>query len=66
MIRDQQWGPLRERRVRLHSGFQLEVGIVTPTWATLSLDPGTERVLRDGCQILHDPERLLHEALATL
>jgi hypothetical protein len=66
LIRDQQWGPLRERRVRLRSGLQVELGIVTPTWARLPLDPGTAKVLRDGCRILHDPQGLLREALATV
>ena len=66
LIRDQWWGPLRERRVRLHSGLQVELGITWPTWASLPLDPGTQRVLRDGCRILHDPQSRLKEARATL
>jgi hypothetical protein len=44
----------------------VELGIVPPSWAAIPLDPGTEKVLRDGCRILHDPERLLQDALATL
>lgn len=66
LICDRRWGPLRERRVRLHSGLQVELGIVRPTWASLPLDPGTDKVLRDGCQILHDPQRLLAEAMNAL
>ncbi len=66
LIRDQTWGPLHERRVRLRSGLQVELGVVTPAWASLPLDPGTARVLRDGCRILHDLEGLLGEALAAL
>lgn len=66
LVRDQWWGPLRERRVRLGSGLQVELGVVPPTWAQLPLDPDTERVLRHGCRILHDPEGLLRAALATL
>ncbi len=66
LIRDQLWGPLRERRVRLRSGLQVELGVVTPAWAALPLNPGTARVLGDGCRILHDPEGLLGEALAAL
>jgi hypothetical protein len=34
-----------------------------PSWAAVPLDPGTARVLRDGCRILHDPEGLLGHAL---
>lgn len=66
LICDRWWGPLRERRVRLHSGLQVELGIVRPTWASLPLDPGTDRVLRGGCRILHDPQRRLMEAMNTL
>jgi hypothetical protein len=66
VIRDQAWGPLRERRVRLRSGLQVELGIVSPTWAALPLDPGTAKVLSDGCRILLDPDGVLHEALAAL
>jgi uncharacterized protein len=66
LIRDQAWGPLRERRVRLRSGLQVELGVVSPTWASLPLDHGTARVLRDGYRILHDPEGLLREATASL
>lgn len=66
LIHDQWWGPLRERRVRLRSGLHVELGIVQPTWASLPLDVGTERVLRDGCRILHDPQDRLKEALTAL
>lgn len=66
LIRDQMWGPLRERRVRLRSGLQAELGVVPPTWAALPLDPGTAKVLKDGCRILHDPEGTLEAALSTL
>ena len=58
--------PLRERRVRTHSGLQVELGIVSPTWAALPLDPGTATVLRDGCRILHDPQGVLQKAMAAL
>lgn len=66
LIRDRTWGPLRERRVRLRSGLQVELGIVSPDWASLPLDRGTARVLRDGCRVLHDPEGILRKALAAL
>lgn len=66
LIRSQYWGPLMERRVRLRSGLQVELGVVSLDWVSLPLDPGTARVLRDGCRILHDPEGLLREAEAAL
>jgi hypothetical protein len=50
----------------LRSGLQVELGLVPPHWAALPLDPGTAKVLRDGCKILYDREGILREALATL
>ncbi|QNN51159.1 nucleotidyltransferase domain-containing protein [Nocardioides mesophilus] len=66
LIRDQMWGPLRERRVRLRSGLQVELGVVPPSWAAIPLDSGTKKVLRDGCRILHDPDGIFRAALARL
>lgn len=66
LIRDQRWGPLRERRVRLHSGLQVELGLVQPGWAAVPLDPGTAKVLSDGCKILQDRDGILHQAMASL
>jgi predicted nucleotidyltransferase len=63
LIRDQTWGPLRERRVRLRSGLHVELGLVTPEWLSLPLDHGTAKVLGDGCRVLHDPQGLLHDTL---
>lgn len=66
LIRDQKWGPLRERRVRLRSGLHVELGVVPTTWAALPLDPGTKQVLRDGWKVVYDPENILRDALAVL
>lgn len=44
--------------------LQVELGIVGPGWASLPLEPGTERVLRDGCRILYDPQGRLKGALS--
>jgi predicted nucleotidyltransferase len=66
VIRTQAWGPLTERRVRLRSGLHAELGVATPSWASLPLDRGTRNVLRDGCKILYDPRDLLREALDAL
>lgn len=66
VIRDQSWGPLRERRVRTRSGLHVELGIVSPDWASVPLDPGTARVLGAGSRVLHDPQGVLQKALATL
>jgi hypothetical protein len=66
LIRCQEWGPLTERRARLSSGLVVELGVVTRGWLSAPLDPGTARVLRDGCRVLHDPENLFGDALAAL
>ncbi|RZT14774.1 hypothetical protein EV649_5552 [Kribbella sp. VKM Ac-2569] len=66
LIRCQDWGPLTERRVRLSSGLVVELGVVTEEWLSTPLDPGTAKVLRDGCRILHDPESLFDGALRML
>lgn len=63
-VREQQWGPVTERRRRLPSGLEVEIGITTPAWAALPLDPGTHRVLADGARCLHDPDRLILHAVA--
>ncbi|TDO44466.1 hypothetical protein EV651_1349 [Kribbella sp. VKM Ac-2571] len=63
LIRCQEWGPLTERRARLSSGLVVELGVVTGEWLSAPLDPGTAKVLRDGCRVLHDPENLFGRAL---
>ena len=62
LIRAMAWGPLLERRYRLRSGLQVEIGLVTPNWAGLPLDRGTRRVLHDGHRALYDPAGLLARA----
>lgn len=66
LIRTRQWGPVTERRARLPSGLQVELGVAPPRWAALPLDPGTRAVLHHGCRILYDPDGLLHDALSAL
>ena len=66
LIRTQRWGPLTERRVRLRSGLQVELGVTDPTWAAVPLDAGTARVLSDGCQVLYDPGHVLGRAIDAL
>jgi uncharacterized protein len=62
VVRTRRWGPLVERRARLASGLEIEVGIVEPSWASVDpVDAGTRRVVLDGFRILHDPHGLLGE-----
>ena len=62
LIRAMAWGPVLERRYRLRTGLQVEIGLVSPTWAQLPLDSGTRRVLNDGHHALYDPAGLLARA----
>jgi nucleotidyltransferase-like protein len=65
IIRTQPWGVLTERRLALASGLEVDVGVVAPSWASLSpLDPGTAKVVAGGLIPLHDPHRLLDALVA--
>jgi hypothetical protein len=60
VIRRMKWGPLTERRVVLASGFEVELGLATLSWASTDpLDEGTAGVVRDGCLPLVDPDGIL-------
>jgi hypothetical protein len=60
IVRTRRWGVLVERRLAMPDGPELDVGIVSPSWAsTAPLDPGTARVAREGLVALHDPDGLL-------
>jgi RimJ/RimL family protein N-acetyltransferase len=53
-------GVLTEQRLRMASGLELDVAIGGPTWASSEpVDPGTARVVREGCRVIHDPEGVL-------
>ena len=60
--KDADYGPLWSRHVTLVDGLEVEFGFSTPAWASLEpIDPGTRRVVVDGCHVLFDPERLLNK-----
>jgi hypothetical protein len=62
IVRTQRWGVLTERRLAMASGLEVDVGVVAPSWASLSpLDAGTAQVVAAGLIPLHDPHRLLEE-----
>jgi hypothetical protein len=66
-VRERDWGPLRERRYRTaEGGLEVELGITPLTWLETPVDPGTARVLRDGCCVLADPDGLAEAALRSL
>ena len=65
LVRAMDWGPVRERRMRLRSGLQVELGIAPMSWASVPLDAGTRRVLSDGHRVIYDTG-VLASAVATL
>jgi len=65
---DEEHGVLWSRRLWLEQGrLEVEIGFARPAWAEVNpLDPGTQRVVADGCRILHDPDRLLARLCAAV
>ena len=67
LVRRRDWGPITERRLRLPSGLEVEVGLATPSWAAIDpVDAGTRRVVADGLRAVYDPQRLLAELACAL
>jgi hypothetical protein len=65
LARTAEWGAIAERRLRLPSGLEIEVGIGHSSWArTAPVDPGTRAVVRDGLWPVFDPRGLLGELTA--
>ncbi len=57
IVRRMEWGPLfTERRLRLESGFEVDVGFAPIQWASVEpVDAGTASVVGSGAVPLHDP-----------
>lgn len=67
LIRANDFGAIQERRLEVPTGLVIEVGIGQTSWAgTTPVDPGTERVIRDGLVSLYDPHALLKALLAAV
>lgn len=66
--RDEDYGELWSRRLWLEqNGGEFEFGFASPSWADVNpLDPGTRRVIADGCSILHDPKKILRRLCAAV
>ena len=65
---DEDYGELWSRRLWLEqNGGEVEFGFASPSWADVNpLDPGTRRVIADGCCILHDPKKILSRLCAAV
>jgi hypothetical protein len=67
LIRAEDFGRVRERRLATADGHEIEVCIGRPNWASVDpVDPGTASVVRGGLQPLYDPSRLLEDLLAVV
>ena len=61
--RDALYGALWSRHVRVDDGLEVEFGFAPLSWATRDPpDPGTARVISDGCRVLYDPDAMLAAA----
>ena len=61
---DKEYGAVWSRHLHLDTGgvgcAEVELSFGQPDWAAIApLDSGTQRVVRDGCRILYDPEERL-------
>jgi len=58
-VQMEKWGRATSVRVWFTEGLEVEFSLAAPDWARPPLDEGTARVLRDGYQVIYDPEGLL-------
>jgi predicted nucleotidyltransferase len=63
-VRD--FGAIQERRLRRASGFEIEVGVGSISWAAAPPDPGTAAVALDALVPLYDPDGHLRRLLDAL
>jgi uncharacterized protein len=57
---DEEYGAVWSRRVWFIPEGEVEISFAPLSWADTSpVDPGTARVIDDGCRILFDPDGLL-------
>lgn len=61
-VMTEQYGPSVSVRVFYEHGWEVEFGVVSPHWAKVPLDSGTNRVISDGIRILYDPSGLFRAA----
>jgi len=57
------YGVVQSVRVFYEGGPEVEYGITSSKWATLPLDEGTLKVLRDGVKVLLDRDGSLNRAV---
>jgi len=65
--RDADYGMVWSRHLHFADGTEVELSFAAPHWArTAPVDPGTQQVIRAGCQILWDPQAMLRHLVAAV
>jgi predicted nucleotidyltransferase len=62
----EKWGSVTAIRVFYTDGQEIEFGLASKSWAGITVDAGTERVVKDGMVILKDPDKILEELKAAV
>ena len=60
------WGHVRSIRAWYRDGREVEFAWAPLDWASVPLEPGSERVIRNGLILLYDPLGLLADALRSI
>jgi enterochelin esterase-like enzyme len=59
-VSDEDWGPVKAKRVHYADGKEVGFGFVSPAWAaTEPCDAGTLAVVKSGIRVVYDPKGLL-------
>ncbi|MCB1220087.1 MAG: nucleotidyltransferase domain-containing protein [Planctomycetales bacterium] len=65
-ISREEYGQLVSLRAHYESGFEVEFGIASVSWAGLPVDPGSASVARNGMKVIYDPDDILHSMLESI
>jgi enterochelin esterase-like enzyme/predicted nucleotidyltransferase len=58
-VSDEDWGPVKAKRVHYADGKEVEFGFASPEWAaTEPCDAGTLGVVKSGIRVVYDPKGL--------
>ena len=64
---DEEYGAVWSRRAWFEPECEVEFSFAPLSWAEASpVDPGTARVVSDGCRILYDPDGLLQRLISAI
>lgn len=65
--KDETYGAVWSRHVRLKDATEVELSFGLPAWAAINpIDSGTRQVVCAGCRILYDPLKLLESLMSAV